>query len=40
MDIVQREDLDLPNHLVGLKQSYVKLSFLTCTELMKVCRTT
>lgn len=31
-----KEDLDLPNHLVGLKQKYLKLNFLTITDLTKV----
>ncbi|KAI9558619.1 hypothetical protein GHT06_015407 [Daphnia sinensis] len=31
-----KEDLDLPNHLVGLKQHFLKLSFLSVTDLMKV----
>ncbi|XP_076350234.1 DNA polymerase epsilon catalytic subunit 1 isoform X2 [Tachypleus tridentatus] len=33
---VQKEDLDLPNHLVGLKANYLKLSFLTVTDLTKI----
>ncbi|KAG8226587.1 hypothetical protein J437_LFUL007279 [Ladona fulva] len=33
---VVKEDLDLPNHLIGLKQKYLKLSFLTVNDLMKV----
>ena len=36
MENVRKEDLDLPNHLVGLKQTYIKLSFLTTTDLQKV----
>ena len=36
MENVRKEDLDLPNHLVGLKQTYIKVSFLTETELKKV----
>ncbi|XP_037072699.1 DNA polymerase epsilon catalytic subunit A-like [Pollicipes pollicipes] len=35
---VSKEDLDLPNHLVGLKRNYLKLSFLTVSELQKVKR--
>jgi len=35
---VQKEDLDLHNHLVGLKQLYVKLEFLTITDLQRVRR--
>lgn len=33
---VYKEDLDLPNHLVGLKQTYLKLSFLTTSDMTKV----
>ncbi|KAK6638721.1 hypothetical protein RUM43_006988 [Polyplax serrata] len=36
IDIVSKEDLDLPNHLTGLKQKYLKLSFFSITELLKV----
>ena len=36
MDIVRKEDLDLANHLVGLKQKYIKLSFVSTSELQKV----
>ncbi|XP_046401826.1 DNA polymerase epsilon catalytic subunit 1 [Ischnura elegans] len=36
VETVSKEDLDLPNHLVGLKQKYLKLSFLTVNDLMKV----
>lgn len=35
IEVVAKEDLDLPNHLVGLKQRYLKLSFPSVTELMK-----
>lgn len=33
-EAVEKEDLDLPNHLIGLKQNYIKLSFgnLPCTR--------
>ena len=31
-----KEDLDLKNHLVGLKQLYIKLEFLTQPDLVKV----
>ncbi|MCL4127577.1 UNVERIFIED_CONTAM: hypothetical protein GTU68_024765 [Idotea baltica] len=34
--IVQKENLDLDNHLTGLKQTLIKLSFLTVNDLMKV----
>ncbi|KAJ8897708.1 hypothetical protein PR048_003058 [Dryococelus australis] len=33
---VTKEDLDLSNHLIGLKQTYLKLSFFTVTDLVKV----
>lgn len=36
LEILSKEDLDLPNHLIGLKQRYLKLSFLTVNDLMKV----
>ena len=36
METVRKEDLDLANHLVGLKQTYLKLSFLTVTDMQKV----
>jgi len=35
---VYKEDLDLHNHLVGLKQLFLKLTFLTTTDLQKVKR--
>uniref|UniRef100_A0A3B5JX93 DNA polymerase epsilon catalytic subunit n=1 Tax=Takifugu rubripes TaxID=31033 RepID=A0A3B5JX93_TAKRU len=38
LEIVPKEDLDLPNHLVGLKRSYIKLSFNTVDDLVKVKR--
>ncbi|XP_036454918.1 DNA polymerase epsilon catalytic subunit A [Colossoma macropomum] len=38
LDIVPKEDLDLPNHLVGLKRNYIKLSFNTVDDLIKVKR--
>uniref|UniRef100_A0A0A9Y3R9 DNA polymerase epsilon catalytic subunit n=1 Tax=Lygus hesperus TaxID=30085 RepID=A0A0A9Y3R9_LYGHE len=31
-----KEDLDLPNHLIGLKQRYLKLVFATVTDLITV----
>lgn len=37
-EVVQKEDLDLPNHLIGLKASYIKLSFLSVEDLQKVSR--
>ncbi|TRY87466.1 hypothetical protein DNTS_035296 [Danionella cerebrum] len=36
LEIVPKEDLDLPNHLVGLKRNYIKLYFNTVDDLMKV----
>ena len=33
-----KEDLDLHNHLVGLKQLFLKLTFLTSSDLQKVRR--
>uniref|UniRef100_A0A4W3JDP1 DNA polymerase epsilon catalytic subunit n=1 Tax=Callorhinchus milii TaxID=7868 RepID=A0A4W3JDP1_CALMI len=33
---VPKEDLDLPNHLVGLKRQYIKLAFNTVDDLVKV----
>ncbi|XP_022098482.1 DNA polymerase epsilon catalytic subunit A-like [Acanthaster planci] len=38
IETVSKEDLDLPNHLVGLKRKYLKLSFESTQELMKVRR--
>jgi DNA polymerase epsilon subunit 1 len=35
METVTKEDLDLANHLVGIKQSYLKLSFLNTNDLQK-----
>ncbi|CAL1540665.1 unnamed protein product, partial [Lymnaea stagnalis] len=36
IETVLKEDLDLPNHLVGLKRSYIKLSFYNTEDLIKV----
>ena len=36
LDIVDKEDLDLVNHLSGKKQKYIKLSFRNVQELLKV----
>ena len=36
MENTKKEDLDLANHLVGLKQTYIKMSFLNMTDLQKV----
>ena len=38
IEMVDKEDLDLPNHLVGLKQRYLKLQFVTVEDLMKAKR--
>ncbi|XP_064424312.1 DNA polymerase epsilon catalytic subunit A [Latimeria chalumnae] len=36
LETVPKEDLDLPNHLVGLKRNYIKLAFNTVDDLVKV----
>ncbi|GAB6019923.1 hypothetical protein CHUAL_001454 [Chamberlinius hualienensis] len=36
IDMIKKEDLDLPNHLVGLKRTYLKISFLSVNDLMKL----
>ncbi|CAE1311507.1 POLE [Acanthosepion pharaonis] len=38
VETIAKEDLDLHNHLVGLKRTYLKLSFLSVEELVKVKR--
>ncbi|XP_071480194.1 DNA polymerase epsilon catalytic subunit A-like [Diadema antillarum] len=38
VETVYKEDLDLPNHLVGLKRSCLKLSFSSTQDLMKARR--
>ncbi|KAJ8415285.1 hypothetical protein AAFF_G00422650 [Aldrovandia affinis] len=38
LEVLPKEDLDLPNHLVGLKRSYIKLYFNTVDDLVKVRR--
>uniref|UniRef100_A0A3Q3JPX5 DNA polymerase epsilon catalytic subunit n=1 Tax=Monopterus albus TaxID=43700 RepID=A0A3Q3JPX5_MONAL len=38
LETLAKEDLDLPNHLVGLKRTYVRLSFNTVDDLIKVKR--
>ncbi|XP_043787268.1 DNA polymerase epsilon catalytic subunit 1 [Apis laboriosa] len=38
IETIYKEDLDLPNHLIGLKQKYLKLSFLNTVDLNKVRR--
>lgn len=32
---IEKEDLDLPNHLSGLKHQFIKISFHTVNELME-----
>ena len=34
--VVELEDMDLPNHLSGIKRAYLKLSFLNTRDLMDV----
>ncbi|KAJ0173535.1 hypothetical protein K1T71_010684 [Dendrolimus kikuchii] len=36
IEVIVKEDLDLLNHLSGLKQRYIKLSFMSQNEMMKV----
>ncbi|XP_010242612.1 PREDICTED: DNA polymerase epsilon catalytic subunit A-like [Nelumbo nucifera] len=36
IEIVEKEDLDLKNHLSGLRKSYLKISFDTVQQLMRV----
>lgn len=38
LEHIYKEDLDLPNHLTGLKQQYLKLSFTNQTAMVKVKR--
>nr|XP_031835870.1 DNA polymerase epsilon catalytic subunit 1 [Nomia melanderi]XP_031835871.1 DNA polymerase epsilon catalytic subunit 1 [Nomia melanderi]XP_031835872.1 DNA polymerase epsilon catalytic subunit 1 [Nomia melanderi] len=38
IESVYKEDLDLPNHLIGLKQKYLKLSFINTVDLTVVRR--
>ncbi|XP_038207055.1 DNA polymerase epsilon catalytic subunit 1 [Zerene cesonia] len=38
IEVIEKEDLDLLNHLTGLKQRYIKLSFMSQNEMMKVRR--
>ena len=38
VEMVDKEDLDLKNHLSGLQQTYLKVSFATVQELMEVRR--
>ncbi|CDS37731.1 dna polymerase epsilon catalytic subunit a [Echinococcus multilocularis] len=36
VEVVEKEDLDMPNHLIGLKARYLKLSFHCVDELVRV----
>ncbi|KGO42172.1 DNA-directed DNA polymerase, family B [Penicillium expansum] len=36
---LQKEDLDLPNHLLGYRKTYIKLSFANVSNLLEVRRT-
>ncbi len=38
IEMVDKEDLDLPNHLVGLRRRYLKLQFATVEDLIKAKR--
>ncbi|XP_047033802.1 DNA polymerase epsilon catalytic subunit 1 [Helicoverpa zea] len=38
INVIEKEDLDLLNHLSGIKQRYIKLSFMSQNEMMKVRR--
>nr|XP_022913041.1 DNA polymerase epsilon catalytic subunit A [Onthophagus taurus] len=38
IEVSLKEDLDLPNHLIGLKQQYLKLSFSNQSDMIKVRR--
>ncbi|XP_048486026.1 DNA polymerase epsilon catalytic subunit 1 [Plutella xylostella] len=38
IEVIEKEDLELLNHLSGLKQSYIKLSFMSQNDMMKVRR--
>ncbi|XP_076638395.1 DNA polymerase epsilon catalytic subunit 1 isoform X3 [Colletes latitarsis] len=38
IETLYKEDLDLPNHLIGLKQKYLKLSFINTLDMIKVKR--
>ncbi|VDN09429.1 unnamed protein product, partial [Dibothriocephalus latus] len=38
IDLIEKEDLDMPNHLVGIKARYLKLSFNSVDELTRVRR--
>lgn len=36
IEVVEKEDLDMPNHLIGLKQSMIKMSFINTNTMTKV----
>ncbi|KAK0098900.1 hypothetical protein PV326_000061 [Microctonus aethiopoides] len=36
IELIKKEDLDLPNHLIGLKQKYLKLSFANIVDIQRV----
>lgn len=36
IEAIEKEDLDMPNHLVGIKQNMIKLSFINVNTMMKV----
>ena len=38
IQMIDKEDLDLPNHIAGLKSRYLKLQFATMEDLMKAKR--
>ena len=38
IEMVDKEDLDLPNHLVGLRRRYLKLQFASVDDLMRAKR--
>ena len=38
IDIIEKEDLDLPNHLIGLRAKFLKLRFFSVEDLMKAKR--
>ncbi|CAK1550449.1 unnamed protein product [Leptosia nina] len=38
IDVIEKEDLDLLNHLSGIRQRYIKLSFISQNEMIKVRR--
>lgn len=38
VEVVTKEDLDMPNHLIGLKQTFLKLSFRNMNKLTQVKR--